>query len=221
STVPQPASQPPQLSPAPQKPSTPPSDFIVLGTESLASTSRPPRLAAASPSAPTSPPPASAAQASTISPPPSSPEPPATSSQSTPAAEPPELARARREEQSRAAATRRRVEAIREQADRDELTTRQFSTEGRVRRAQYDQPTTEASQTPFNNEQLQREYAGIYYLIKRGDAALQQGLHTEAKQHYGNALDRLLKIKEKAPTWQSDIVNYRIDYCRERLRSVQ
>lgn len=139
----------------------------------------------------------------------------------TPPAESPELQRARREEQTRAALTRRRVETIREQAGRQEVNLRQITPDGRVRRAQYDEPTTAAAETPYNDEQLQREYAGIYYLIKRGDAAFQQGLASEAKQHYGNALDRLLKLKATAPTWQSDIVNYRIDYCRERLRSVQ
>lgn len=125
------------------------------------------------------------------------------------------------EEQARAAATRRRVETVREQATREERTVRQISADGRVRRAQYDETTTAASDTAYNVDQLQREYAGIYYLIKRGDAALQQGLHSEAKQNYGNALDRLLKLKETAPTWQSEIVNYRIDYCRERMRSAQ
>lgn len=133
----------------------------------------------------------------------------------------PDIERARMEEQARAAVTRRRVEAVREQAAREERTVRQISPDGRVRRAQYDAPTAAASDTSYNVDELQRDYAGIYYLIKRGDAALQQGLHSEAKQNYGNALDRLLKLKERAPTWQADIVNYRIDYCRERMRSAQ
>jgi len=133
----------------------------------------------------------------------------------------PDIERARMEEQMRAAATRRRVEAVREQAARDERSVRQISPDGRVRRAQYDAPTAAASDTSYNVDALRRDYAGIYYLIKRGDAALQQGLHAEAKQNYGNALDRLLKLKETAPTWQADIVNYRIDYCRERMRSAQ
>lgn len=148
-----------------------------------------------------------------------------TQAASTPAVPEPAVSdaieRARREEQARAAAIRRRVETVREQATREERTVRQISADGRVRRAQYDVTTTAASDTAYNVDQLQREYAGIYYLIKRGDAALQQGLHSEAKQNYGNALDRLLKLKETAPTWQSEIVNYRIDYCRERMRSAQ
>jgi len=180
-----------------------------------------PRSAVAPPAAPQpeiAPPAPAAAQRPAATPSVATPAPPAVADGQ---AASDDVERARIEEQSRAAATRRRVDTVREQGGRDERTVRQISPDGRVRRAQYDEPTAKAGESEFNVDALQREYAGIYYLIKRGDAAMQQGLDLEAKQNYGNALDRLLKLKETAPTWQADIVNYRIDYCRERMRSVQ
>ena len=90
-----------------------------------------------------------------------------------------------------------------------------------MRRAQYKDTAEPTAGSAYSNEDLKREYAPIYFLIQRGDEMMQRGLMSEAKREYGKALDRLLKLKQKAPTWQSDIINYRIDYCREHMKSVQ
>jgi hypothetical protein len=74
--------------------------------------------------------------------------------------------------------------------------------------------------TEYNIDILKREYAGIFYIIQQGDAARQRGMFDTAKQRYGTALDRLLELKKKAPTWESDIINYRIKYCRDFMRKL-
>ena len=91
------------------------------------------------------------------------------------------------------------------------------SAAGRVRRAREHDTTAKATSGTEAEDELKREYATIYYLVLNGDNKMQQGLTTEAKDDYGKALDRLLKLRQKAPTWNSDIVSYRIDYCRERM----
>ena len=127
------------------------------------------------------------------------------------------------EEQTQAAATRQQVEAARLHADEGRAALRQLSVDGRVRRATLDESVkTSQTSTVYNTDALQREYAGIYGLIMRGDLLMEEGVASEAKKFYSEALTRLLALREKAPDWQNtDIVDMRIEYCRTQLRSVQ
>ena len=122
---------------------------------------------------------------------------------------------------ARAAEAKRSLDAARGTQETDDGTAAQIATDSRVRRAQYKDTAEPTAGSAYSNEDLKREYAPIYFLIQRGDEMMQRGLMSEAKREYGKALDRLLKLKQKAPTWQSDIINYRIDYCREHMKSVQ
>ncbi len=87
---------------------------------------------------------------------------------------------------------------------------------GSVRRAKVAKSSDESK-----SDALQREYAAIYYQIQSGDASLQRGIVNDAKKYYGKALDGLLEIKRKAPDWETDIINYRIEYCRNKLRNAK
>jgi hypothetical protein len=124
-------------------------------------------------------------------------------------------------EQARAADIRQRIEAARQDTDEGKATMRRLDIDGRVRRAKLDDVAhTTVTNTTYNTDALTREFAGSYYLFKRGDALMEQGLASEAKRYYSDALDRLLVLKEKAPDWQPDIVDYRIDHCRKQLRAI-
>jgi outer membrane protein assembly factor BamD len=132
------------------------------------------------------------------------------------------LDEARQREQERAAAARMRAETARpEPSTGAGWTTRPMPADNTVRRARVDEEGLERRGTTFDTDSLQREYSAIYYLIQRGDAAMQQGIYTRAKEHYSDALEKLQEIKQKAPNWESDVVNFRIDYCRKQMRSVQ
>jgi hypothetical protein len=132
------------------------------------------------------------------------------------------LDEARRTERQRAAAARVRAETARPETPTSSgWTTRPLPADESVRRARVGEEAQERRGTAYDTDTLQREYSAVYYLIQRGDAAMQQGIYSRAKQHYSDALEKLEEIKKKAPTWESDVVNFRIDYCRKQMRSVQ
>jgi len=125
------------------------------------------------------------------------------------------------DEQERAANVRQNIEVARQQTDDGKATVRRLDVDGRVRRAKLDDETqTISTNTTYNTDALMREYAGMYYLFMRGDALMEEGSPSEAKKYYSDALDRLLALKEKAPDWQSEIVDFRIDHCRKQLRTI-
>jgi len=124
-------------------------------------------------------------------------------------------------EQEHAADVRQNIEVARQQTGEGKATVRRLDVDGRVRRAQLDdEPQATSTNTNYNTDALMREYAGTYYLFMRGDALMEQGSPSEAKKYYSDALDRLLALKEKAPDWQSEIVDFRIDHCRKQLRTI-
>ncbi len=131
-----------------------------------------------------------------------------------------ELSREKLREQQRAALTRENAEEMRTD-EGSTWETRSVPGVDRVRRATFNEESEEYRTSQYNTDALRSEYAGIYYEIQRGDTSLAQGLTTKSKQHYDNALKQLLSLKKRAPDWQSDIVNFRIDYCRTRLRSTE
>jgi len=129
-----------------------------------------------------------------------------------------DIIQAQIQEQERAAKVRQMVEALKkkDEDNKSEMQIRKLSGMGSVRRAKVAKSSDESK-----SDALQREYAAIYYQIQSGDASLQRGIVNDAKKYYGKALDGLLEIKRKAPDWETDIINYRIEYCRNKLRNAK
>ena len=120
------------------------------------------------------------------------------------------------EEQKRAERLERMVKYIKKRDEKEKIKTRKLSGVGSVRRA-----TVKDTGQKSEAEALQSQYVTIYYSIQSGDAAMQRGILSDAKRFYGKALDGLLEIKSKAPEWKSDIVNWRISDCREKLNKIK
>lgn len=70
------------------------------------------------------------------------------------------------------------------------------------------------------DELLGHEYAAIYSVIRAGDAALDAGSLGVARDHYTQALQRLQLLRQTHPQWNTDILDFRTGYCRERLQAV-
>lgn len=66
---------------------------------------------------------------------------------------------------------------------------------------------------------LRREYADIYQRIRRGDLAVEQHDFPFASNCYQVSLTRLLRLQEHNPTWETNLVAFRIAYCRQLLGS--
>jgi Flp pilus assembly protein TadD len=64
------------------------------------------------------------------------------------------------------------------------------------------------------------QYIAIYYLIQQGDAALTAGNNSEAGARYNDALTALQQLKRGNPTWQENVVNYRINYLAKRIAAL-
>lgn len=133
-----------------------------------------------------------------------------------------ELAAQQAREQQRAIETRQLRDAAVMQSESSEgqWRARVIPSPGTVRRAEMDEKAA-AQQSAVDEDTLRKEFASAYYSVQRGDAARQQGLQNIAKEHYGAALDRLLALQKKAPGWETDVVSFRIDYCRRLLRSAE
>ena len=97
--------------------------------------------------------------------------------------------------------------------------TRKISGAGKIKRAQYEDPP--AFEGEVTHEMLLREFKSAYDYIQKGDATRQKGLYLKAKISYEKALKKYIDIHKKAPTWQTDIINFRINYCRETLRGIE
>ena len=68
---------------------------------------------------------------------------------------------------------------------------------------------------------LLREFKRAYDYLQKGDATRQKGLYLKAKISYEKALKKYIDIQKKAPTWETKLINYRINYCREKLRGIE
>jgi len=97
--------------------------------------------------------------------------------------------------------------------------TRKITGAGNVRRAQVDKNIPKSKKA--TEEMLLREFRTAYDYIQQGDATRQKGLYLKAKVSYEKALDILLGIQRKSPVWESDVINFRINYCREILRGIE
>ncbi len=63
------------------------------------------------------------------------------------------------------------------------------------------------------------QYIAIYYLIQQGDTAQADGKNAEAVARYTEAQEALQKLKRAYPTWQTNVVSFRLGYLAKRLAS--
>ena len=61
------------------------------------------------------------------------------------------------------------------------------------------------------------EYLSIYYLIQQGDNAASAGNKVEAAKCYTDAQTGLQRLKTAYPTWQNNVVEYRLKYLARKL----
>lgn len=65
------------------------------------------------------------------------------------------------------------------------------------------------------------EPAEAYFALVRGDTARENGNLAAALSAYEDALGRYERIAQKHPDWESDIVQYRIVYCRQQIEEMR
>jgi Flp pilus assembly protein TadD len=61
------------------------------------------------------------------------------------------------------------------------------------------------------------EYLSIYYLIQQGDTAAGNGQKPEAAARYGEAQTNLMRLRMVYPTWQTNVVDYRLKYLAKKI----
>jgi Flp pilus assembly protein TadD len=61
------------------------------------------------------------------------------------------------------------------------------------------------------------EYLSIYYLIQQGDAAADNNQKPEAAALYGEAQTNLLRMRAVYPSWQTNVVEYRLKYLAKKI----
>lgn len=64
------------------------------------------------------------------------------------------------------------------------------------------------------------QYIAIFYLIQQGDAALAAGNNSEAGARYNDALTALQQLKRVYPTWQENVVKFRMNYLAKRIAAL-
>jgi hypothetical protein len=68
-----------------------------------------------------------------------------------------------------------------------------------------------------DDELLRHEYTAVYRTIRAGDVALDAKDLGSASNQYAQAFQRLTLLRQMHPQWNRDVVDFRLDYCRERL----
>lgn len=69
----------------------------------------------------------------------------------------------------------------------------------------------------IRNKPFQKEYLNIYVLINSADKDVIQQEKDKAKVKYQEAYDRLIRLETEMPSWEPTIVQYRLEYLREKL----
>jgi hypothetical protein len=64
---------------------------------------------------------------------------------------------------------------------------------------------------------VRREYADIYERIRQGDLSLEQGNMLFASNYYVGALVRLIRLQQRMPQWETNLVSFRVAYLRKLL----
>ena len=68
---------------------------------------------------------------------------------------------------------------------------------------------------------LKREFTEAYNYIMTGERLYNQKKHSDARQSLINALDKLNAIRKQSPTWEPEVIQYRIDYCYDLLHQIK
>ncbi|MEY4387958.1 MAG: repeat containing protein [Verrucomicrobiota bacterium] len=61
------------------------------------------------------------------------------------------------------------------------------------------------------------QYIGIYFQIQQGDTAQADGKLAEAAARYTEAREGLVRLQKSYPTWQNNVVNFRLEYLAKKL----
>ncbi len=64
-------------------------------------------------------------------------------------------------------------------------------------------------------------YVEVFALIQQGDAAEKDSDWSAAYSRYNTALERLRAIKSESPGWESQMVDFRIKYCKEQIQGLK
>jgi hypothetical protein len=64
------------------------------------------------------------------------------------------------------------------------------------------------------------DYTGIYIMISTGDDLNQKGDHVHARAKYLEAQKQLLEFQQTNPTWNNQIVNFRLNYLAEKIAAM-
>jgi hypothetical protein len=64
---------------------------------------------------------------------------------------------------------------------------------------------------------VRREYADIFERIRQGDQSLEQGDLLLASNQYVGALVRLVRLQQRMPQWETNLVTFRVEYLRKLL----
>jgi Flp pilus assembly protein TadD len=64
------------------------------------------------------------------------------------------------------------------------------------------------------------EYTQIYNYIEQGDTLSKSGKTEAATERYGKALAGLKRLQSVYPTWNKEVLKYRIDYVAEKLQKI-
>ncbi|MDR0533421.1 MAG: tetratricopeptide repeat protein [Verrucomicrobiales bacterium] len=67
----------------------------------------------------------------------------------------------------------------------------------------------------------QDQYLQIYLLIQETDKLETSGQKATARDRYQIALDRLKKLRSDNKDWEPTIVNYRINYCQDKINALK
>ena len=64
------------------------------------------------------------------------------------------------------------------------------------------------------------EIMNAYNLMELADNAREKKAHDDAMQFYGQALDAYMDLANNYPEWQTNLVRFRLAYCRDQLKSL-
>jgi tetratricopeptide (TPR) repeat protein len=67
---------------------------------------------------------------------------------------------------------------------------------------------------------LDDQYLDIYNQILQAESSLQSGHSSEAAQQFSDAQSALQKLHDANPTWNADLVNFRLQYLNDQLKAL-
>ena len=79
---------------------------------------------------------------------------------------------------------------------------------------------TSLAQTSNNKPNPHALFKTAYAWVETGDTFLEQSLHDNACDAYMDALAAYERIAREFPKWNPDVVNFRIQYCRNKIEHI-